>query len=88
VVIFVHDPTTCFRQGAQFVEVWVDGFAFADLSTRQEELAAHREELERQKKQSGKKKGSVSSSQREQLEKEEILKLRAGVLKKVCWCVK
>ena len=61
----------------------MDGFAFADLSSRQEELAAHREELERQKKQTSKKKGSVSNSQREQLEKEEILKLRAAVLKKV-----
>lgn len=61
----------------------MDGFAFADLSTRQEELTAHREELEKQKKQSSKKKGSVSNSQREQLEKEEILKMRAAVLKKV-----
>lgn len=69
----------------------MDGSAFADLSARQEELAAHREELEKQKKQTSRKKGSVGSSQREQLEKEEILKIRAAVLKKVslgpsaCW---
>lgn len=61
----------------------MDGFAFADLSTRQEELTAHREELEKLKRLSSKRKGSVSSSQREQLEKEEILKMRAAVLKKV-----
>ena len=61
----------------------MDGFAFADLSARQEELATHREELEKQKKQSSKRKGSVSNSQREHLEKEEVLKMRAAVLKKV-----
>lgn len=73
-----------YRQGAQFVEVWVDGYAFSDLSTRQEELTAQREELEKLKKHSNKRKGSVGSSQqREQLEKDEILKIRAAVLKKV-----
>ena len=72
------------RQGAQFVEVWVDGFAFTDLTARQEELATQREELEKQKKQLNKKKaGTVASTQRDQLEREEILKIRAAVLKKV-----
>lgn len=73
------------RQGAQFVEVWVEGFAFADLNVRQEELASQREELEKLKKQISKKKGTVASTQREQLEREELLKIRAAVLKKV-WC--
>ncbi len=68
------------------MEVWVDGFAFVELSTRQEELTSHRDELEKQKKQSGSGKRKApggSSSQREQLEREEILKMRAAVLKKV-----
>lgn len=82
--------TPCFRQGAQFVEVWVDGFAFSDLTTRQEELTGHREELEKQKKQLGKKKTSATTisthTHREQLEREEVLKMRAAVLKKVLFC--
>ena len=73
------------RQGAQFVEVWVEGFAFSDLNTRQEELTAQREELEKLKKQSNKKKASAITL-REQFEKEEILKMRAAVLKKVNCC--
>lgn len=73
------------RQGAQFVEVWVEGFAFSDLNTRQEELATQREELEKLKKQSNKKKCSAATL-REQFEKEEILKMRAAVLKKVLCC--
>lgn len=72
------------RQGAQFVEVWVDGFAFSELSGRQEEVTAQREELEKQRKQLSKKKSGNVSSPREQLEREEILKMRAAVLKKVC----
>ena len=38
------------RQGAQFVEVWVDGFQFKDLLQRQENIGSQREELEKQKK--------------------------------------
>lgn len=72
-----------YRQGAQFVEVWVDGFAFSELCSRQEELTAQREELEKQKKQLNRKKAPVTSTLREQLEREEILKMRAAVLKKV-----
>ena len=71
------------RQGAQFVEVWVDGFAFTDLNTRQEQLAGQREELEKLKKQMSKRKGAASSMQREQLEREELLKMRSTILKRV-----
>ena len=60
----------------------MDGFAFTDVSARQEQVTNQREELEKQKKQIGKKKGPLSSP-REQLEKEELLKMRAAVLKKV-----
>jgi len=70
------------RRGAQFVEVWVDGFAFSDVSLRQDQVASQREELEKQKKQVTKKKGPLVSP-REQLEKEELLKMRTAVLKKV-----
>lgn len=71
-----------YRQGAQFVEAWVDGYAFVDLAARQEQVTAQREELEKQKKQLSKRKG-VQSSPREQMEKDEILKMRAAILKKV-----
>ena len=71
-----------FRRGAQFVEVWVDGFAFSDVSQRQDLVASQREELEKQKKQITKKKAPLVSP-REQLEKEELLKMRTAVLKKV-----
>ena len=64
------------------MEEWVDGFAFSDLSSRQEQIAAQREDLEKQKKQLGKKKGALYSP-REQLEREEMHKMRAAVLKKV-----
>ena len=65
------------------MEVWVDGFAFSELTSRQEELAAQKEELEKQKKLLGKKKTPVTASQREQFEREEVLKMRTAVLKKV-----
>ncbi len=68
------------RQGAQFVEVWVDGYAFTDLLTRQEVLTNQREELEKQKKMLSKRKGTA---QREQMEKDDVLKMQASVLKKV-----
>lgn len=71
------------RQGAQFVEVWVDGFAFTDLSSRQEGVATQREELERLKKQQqGKRKTPQLTSPREQMEREEMFKMRAAILKK------
>lgn len=38
------------RQGASFVENWVDGWAFTDLMRQQERIASEREELERQRK--------------------------------------
>lgn len=46
------------RQGAQFVEVWVDGFAFSELSQRQGSVASQREELEKQRKLLGKRRPS------------------------------
>uniref|UniRef100_T1JAB8 Protein kinase domain-containing protein n=1 Tax=Strigamia maritima TaxID=126957 RepID=T1JAB8_STRMM len=44
------------RQGASFVENWVDGYAFAELLKKQEELTAGREEIDRQRKLLGKRK--------------------------------
>ncbi|XP_077514768.1 tousled-like kinase isoform X11 [Amblyomma americanum] len=38
------------RQGASFVENWVDGYAFTDLLRKQEQIATEREEIERQRK--------------------------------------
>uniref|UniRef100_A0A8D8RDI0 Serine/threonine-protein kinase tousled-like 2 n=1 Tax=Cacopsylla melanoneura TaxID=428564 RepID=A0A8D8RDI0_9HEMI len=38
------------RVGAQFQENWTDGYAFQELSRRQEEITAEREEIDRQKK--------------------------------------
>ncbi|XP_064401132.1 serine/threonine-protein kinase tousled-like 2 [Halichondria panicea] len=49
------------RQGARFVEVWVDGFAFSELGDRQEELTQQREEIEKQRKMISKRKPSVST---------------------------
>lgn len=38
------------RVGATFQENWTDGYAFQELTRRQEEIAAEREEIDRQKK--------------------------------------
>lgn len=38
------------RVGATFQENWTDGYAFQELARRQEEIAAEREEIDRQKK--------------------------------------
>lgn len=38
------------RVGATFQENWTDGYAFQELSKRQEEITAEREEIDRQKK--------------------------------------
>lgn len=38
------------RVGAQFQENWMEGYAFQELNRRQEQLAAEREEIDRQKK--------------------------------------
>lgn len=51
------------RKGAQFVEAWLDGFAFTELSQKQETVASHREELERQRKQLTKRKPGSSGGQ-------------------------
>ena len=110
------------RKGAQFVEVWVDGFAFTDLLQRQEAVCSQREELERQRKQLTKRKPSsaggqgqggtgaggkasrggkqatvaasgedgftkpsalMSLSPQEYMERDELFKIRAALLKKV-----
>jgi len=44
------------RQGASFVENWNDGHAFTELMKKQEQIAAEREEIERQRKLLAKKK--------------------------------
>ncbi|CAN7997405.1 unnamed protein product [Ixodes pacificus] len=38
------------RQGASFVENWVDGYAFNELLRKQEQISSEREEIERQRK--------------------------------------
>ena len=38
------------RQGAQFVETWVDGFRFMEVSQMQSSISQQREELEKQRK--------------------------------------
>ena len=45
------------------MEVWLDGFAFTELSQKQEAVANHREELERQRKQLAKRKPGSSGGQ-------------------------
>lgn len=49
------------RQGATFVENWVDGYAFTDLIKQQERIAQEREEIERQRKVLGKRKPNAAS---------------------------
>ncbi|KAG1694131.1 Serine/threonine-protein kinase tousled-like 1 [Nymphon striatum] len=48
------------RQGATFVENWVDGYAFNEIIKKQEEIAAEKDEIDRLKKLLNKKKPSVS----------------------------
>ncbi|XP_025093234.1 serine/threonine-protein kinase tousled-like 2 isoform X3 [Pomacea canaliculata] len=38
------------RQGAQFVENWVDGWAFTDLMKQQERIAAERDDIDKQRR--------------------------------------
>lgn len=38
------------RQGAQFVENWVDGWAFTDLMKQQERIAAEKDEIDKQRR--------------------------------------
>ena len=49
------------RQGAQFVETWVDGFAFRELTQQQEAIIQQKEELEKQRKLLTKRRGTSSS---------------------------
>ncbi|KAL5006577.1 hypothetical protein ScPMuIL_015383 [Solemya velum] len=48
------------RQGATFVENWVDGWAFTDLMKQQERIALDREEIERHRKSLTKRKPATS----------------------------
>lgn len=48
--------------GASFVENWVDGHAFTELLRKQEQIAAAREEIERQRKLLGKKRPSLTTA--------------------------
>ncbi|XP_076328181.1 serine/threonine-protein kinase tousled-like 1 [Tachypleus tridentatus] len=48
------------RQGASFVENWVDGHAFTELIKKQEHITTEREEMERQRKLLCKKKPSTA----------------------------
>ncbi len=50
------------RQGARFVESWIDGFAFTELSNQQKSVSLQREELEQQRKILTKRKVNMSSS--------------------------
>lgn len=50
------------RQGASFVENWVDGYAFTDLSKQQEKISQERDEMEKQRKVLGKRKPSSAPS--------------------------
>lgn len=52
------------RVGAQFQEIWMEGYAFQELNRRQEELAAEREEIDRQKKLLAKKRPTNESSRK------------------------
>ncbi len=58
--LYTHTHTH-YRQGARFVEVWVDGFAFSELVHRQEELTQQRDEIDKQRKIISKRKPSVST---------------------------
>uniref|UniRef100_A0A1A9Z9T0 non-specific serine/threonine protein kinase n=1 Tax=Glossina pallidipes TaxID=7398 RepID=A0A1A9Z9T0_GLOPL len=52
------------RVGATFQENWTDGYAFQELSRRQEEISAEREEIDKQKKQLMKKRPAESGRKR------------------------
>ena len=49
------------RVGASFQENWTDGYAFQELSKRQEEIAVEREEIDKKKKLLAKRKPSDSN---------------------------
>ncbi|KAK3588071.1 hypothetical protein CHS0354_012124 [Potamilus streckersoni] len=86
------------RQGASFVENWVDGWAFTDLMKQQERIGQEREDIEKQRKLLLKRKpnpGAKTSAKdpflkpgekqltlTEFYEQDEILKLRQASLKK------
>uniref|UniRef100_A0A0L8HLZ7 non-specific serine/threonine protein kinase n=1 Tax=Octopus bimaculoides TaxID=37653 RepID=A0A0L8HLZ7_OCTBM len=62
------------RQGASFVENWVDGWAFTDLIKQQEKIASEREDIEKQRKLLVKKKPPSSSMLAKNSKHENFLK--------------
>lgn len=50
------------RQGASFQDTWCDGYAFTELSKRQEAVAHEREDIEKQRKLLGKRRPSTSAT--------------------------
>lgn len=52
------------RVGAQFQEIWMEGYAFQELNRQQEELAAEREEIDKQKKLLAKKRPTSESGRK------------------------
>ncbi|XP_052797810.1 serine/threonine-protein kinase tousled-like 2 isoform X2 [Mya arenaria] len=86
------------RQGATFVENWVDGWAFTDLMKQQERIAQEREDIEKQRKMLLKRKPTSTMTKKdgflkpgttekmftlsEFYERDDIMKLRQAALKK------
>lgn len=70
------------RVGATFQENWTDGYAFQELSRRQEEIAAEREEIDRQKKilmkkrpsntETGRKRNNSTTTQQQQQQQQQV----------------
>lgn len=70
------------RVGATFQENWTDGYAFQELSRRQEEIATEREEIDRQKKiltkkrppnpDTGRKRNNSTTNQQQQQQQQTI----------------
>ena len=50
------------RQGASFVENWVDGYAFSELIKKQEAVTHEKEEIDKQRKSLSKRRPSTSNS--------------------------
>ena len=63
-ILSLTTPTATppFRQGAHFVDTWIDGFAFQELSQEQTGISVQKEELEKQRKLLLARKKIVSSS--------------------------
>ncbi|XP_075237221.1 tousled-like kinase isoform X2 [Lycorma delicatula] len=68
------------RVGATFQENWTDGYAFQELSRRQEEITSEREEIDRQKKLLMKKRPTNSETGRKRAGSQSGSSATAGVL--------